>query len=325
MLARFFVGVSFAALLAGPLSAQSLDMTPTSDRILSDPTYLPLKGEFLGDSSYGYSHNSASFSDSTGAGIANSTRHLSTLRQSFAYGVTDDLTISISEGYGFSGATQTTTAAGVSNNSLSGWADPTIGVTYRLLDQRNNPASLDLIGHYSPDAFSAHPAGAGEDGSIARGGPQADFGLGIGRQTKAFTIRGSVTATYNGRINESIPVTGTSNSVAAFWVPSIGIQTQTRLTPRLSFDLAGSYNFNGSPVAVNGLTGIQHTENLGDYETIKTGLNYHFIPNRLVGSLNYTHAFHQDASITFPSNAALDFSRANSENNFGVSLLYTFK
>ena len=325
MLARFLIGVSFAALLAGPLSAQSLDMTPTSDRILSDPTYLPLKGEFQGESSFGYTHDTADYSDATGASLAHTTRHLNTIRQFFAYGITDDLTVSVSEAYGFSGATRTTTPSGVTDNSISGWVDPTIGLTYRLFDQRNNPASVDVIGHYSPDAFSAHTAGAGEDGSIARGGPEADIGLAIGHETKAFTIRGSVTATYNGRINQSNAITGTSNAVAAFWVPSIGIQTQTRLTQRLAFDLAGSYNFNGSPVAVNGLSGIQHVENLGDYEAIKTGLNYHFIPNKLVGSLTYTHTFHQGTNFTFPSSSSLDYSRSNSENNFGVALLYTFK
>jgi hypothetical protein len=325
MLARYFVGLSLATLLAAPLSAAAADMTPISDRILSDPTFLPLKGEFYGESSYDYTHDHTNYFDDTGAQISSISRRLNTLRQYFAFGITDQLSVNVSEAYGFSGQVRTTTAAGVTSNNLSGWEDPTIGVTYRLIDQRSNPMSLDVITHYSPDAFSAHTATSTSDGSIARGGPAADFGLAIGRETRAFTIRGSLTANYFGRSSTSNPLSAATTTVASYWVPSLGIQTQARLNDRLSLNVNGSYNFNGDPVVANSFSGLAHTENLGDYETIGAGLNYHFIPNKLVGSVNYTHVFRDHTSLVYPSDAALDETRTGSQDNVGVSLLYVFK
>ena len=161
--------------------------------------------------------------------------------------------------------------------------------------------------------------------SVTGGGPSADFGLAIGRETRAFTIRGSVTATYLGRSNLYNPVDGYTTAVAAYWTPSLGIQTQTRLTNRLSLNVDGSYTFNGTPAESNNYTGVPHTADLGDYQTISTALNYQFVPNRLVGSIVYSHTFYDQTNYIFPSDPTLDSSRARSQNSLGVALRYAFR
>ena len=105
---------------------------------------------------------------------------------------------------------------------MSGWEDPSIGLTYRLVDQKDQPFILDFLGHYSPDAFSSRAAINGEDATVARGGDEADFGLAIARETRFFTIRGSVTAyllryldgTDKFARNRGIATTG------SYWAPS---------------------------------------------------------------------------------------------------------
>jgi hypothetical protein len=52
MLTRSVIGLSLAATLMAPLAAAAQDFTPISDRILSDPLFLPLRGQFYGETSY---------------------------------------------------------------------------------------------------------------------------------------------------------------------------------------------------------------------------------------------------------------------------------
>ncbi|MGI9168730.1 MAG: hypothetical protein ACR2FH_00945 [Caulobacteraceae bacterium] len=323
MSARTLVWVSLAAAVALPLCAQAQDFTPTGDRILSDPTYLPLKGQFFGDSSYGYERGDIDIFDDTGTLSQSNRRTLNTVRQSFAYGVTDALSINAGIGYGFSGHNRQNTPDGVFTTNQSGWEDPTFGATFRLLDQRTHPVSLDVMGEYSPDAFQSRFASPTRDGTIARGGSEADFGVGLGHQTRFFTLRGVFFDRYFDNSSTFNPNTGGTSITRSYWVPTVGLETQTRFTDRLSANVGADYNFNGSPKVING-AGVEHTANLGDYQTVNVSLNYHFIPNVLVGSVNYHHIF-QDRSNEVFADPAMDFSRQRSADGVGAELRYVFK
>ncbi len=323
MTLRGIMYMSVAAAIAIPLYAQAQDFTPTGDRILSDPTYLPPQGQFVGDTSYGYERGDGDISD-PGGDRAATTRHTGNIvRQSFAYGVTDALSLNLGIGYGFSDQNRVTSANGTTTTNQSGWENPSLGATYRLLDQHNHPVSLDIMGEYSPDAFESRNATQTRDGTIARGGSEVDLGVGLGRETRFFTVRGVFFDKYFGDSTTDNPNVGGANATNAYWVPSVGIQTQARFTDRLSANVGADYNFNGSPRVVSA-AGVEHIAKLGDYQTVNVALNYHFIPNRLVGSVNYHHTF-QDRTNEVFADPALDFFRERSSDGVGAELRYVFK
>jgi hypothetical protein len=326
MLTRGLIGLCFAATLTIPLAVAAADFTPITDRILSDPTFLPLKGQFYGESSYDYSDGNSQNFKASGANLSSTRRTLDTIRQTFEYGVTDRLSINVSEAYGFSGSSRVTTPAAVAFSNASGWDDPTIGLTYRLIDQKEQPFLLDFLTHYSPDAFSSKASIDGEDATIARGGAEADFGLAIARETRFFTIRGSVTATYYGTSSEltASPARGVATT-GAYWAPSLGVQTQARLTDRLSANVNATYTFNGDPNVRNDVPDLFHRENIGNTANVGVSLNYHLIPNKLVGSVNYNHTFADHTDLDYPQDPVLDSYHWGSTNDVGVSLRYVFQ
>ena len=56
-----------AAAVAIPICALAQDFTPIGDRIVSDPAYLPLHGQFFGDTGYAYHRTNGPWFDATGA------------------------------------------------------------------------------------------------------------------------------------------------------------------------------------------------------------------------------------------------------------------
>jgi hypothetical protein len=325
MLTRSVIGLSLAIATAAPLSALAQDWTPISDRILSDPTFLPLQGQFYGETSYGYAQTNNGIFQESGANLDHVRHTLNTIRQTFSYGITDRLSVNVTEAYGFSGQDRVTSPSGVTSTGVSGFDDPSFGLTYRVLDQRTGPSSLDIFGDYAPDAFSSHGASPTQDASVAAGGPTADFGLALGRETRFFTIRGSFTATYSGSSTSTNVLTAGTTNTASYWIPTLGVQTQARFTDRLSANLNANYNFEGSPLVTNNVNGVQHVVNIGDNENVNVSLNYHFIPNKLVGSVNYGHTFYSHTDLTYAADPSFDVYRSGSNNTVGVALRYVFK
>jgi hypothetical protein len=326
MLTRSVTGLCLAATLMIPMAATAEDFTPISDRILSDPTFLPLRGQLYGESAYDYSDNQSQNFNASGANLTSTSRTLNTLRQTLAFGITDRLSFNVSEAYGFSGNSTITTPRAVISNNQSGWEDPTIGLAYRLVDQTNEPFILDFLGHYSPDAFSSRAAVNGEDATVARGGDEGDFGLAIARETRFFTLRGSVTAYHYDSSTEQTNSPGRGfATTGSYWAPSLGLQTQTRFTNRLSANVNADYTFNGSPTVRNNIPELFHTEDIGNTADVGVSLNYHLIPNKLVGSVNYVHTFRDHTNLTYPDDIALDGYRWGSQNDVGVSLRYVFR
>lgn len=322
MSSRYIVALALAAAVSMPVLAQAQDFTPTGDRILSDPTYLPLQGQFFGESGYGYERTNGNLFDSTGAQIATTRNTLNTIRQNFAYGLTDQLSINAGIAYGFDGhASQN----GLTGADRSGFDNPSFGATYRLLDQRNRPVSLDIFGEYAPDAFQARSATGTQDGTVALGGPEADFGVALGHETRFFTIRGAFTDRYVGNSSFLNATTGGSADTSSYWVPTLGVQTQTRFTNRLSANVGFDYNFEGNRNTVNTLTGEESTNHVGDTQAVNVSLNYHFVPNRLVGSIDYRHTFYGHSNDSFSADSTDDTSLTRSGDGVGATLRYVFK
>ncbi len=134
-----------------------------------------------------------------------------------------------------------------------------------------------------------------------------------------------MTASYNGSSTTNNTATGGTVVTSSYWAPSLSVQTQARFTNRLSANLSGAYNFEGSPVLTNNVTGLQHKQYIGDNQNINVALNYHFIPNTLVGTVSYNHTFYDHGRADYFTDPALDFSRTRSGDGVGVALRYVFK
>ena len=320
---RTLVLLTFSTALALAGAAQAQDFTAIGDRILSDPTYLPLQGQIYGQTDYGHAQTDGDLFDATGARTAATRDIVNTFGQTVAYGITNALSVRASLDYGF-GPDRRFTPTGETSSYRDGFDNPSFGATWRLLDQNAHPVSFDIIGDWAPDTFPSRAVSPTRDGTIASGGPTADFGFALGRETRVFTIRGAFMDRYVGGASTLDPANGASSFTPSYCVPSLGLQTQTRFTPRLSANLGYGYNFQGRAVADQTGTGVPFTNRIGDNQAVNVSLNYHFVPNRLVGSLGYEHMFYDDRNEAFADPTA-DVLQSRSADTFSATLRYVFR
>jgi hypothetical protein len=305
-----------------PQGGGSIDLTDT--RILSDPLYLPLKGQVYGATAYTLGMPKG---DNLKAGVntGSFTSSDNLIDQTFAYGLLNDLTIRVAQGYGINSRDSTSAATGdVTTGSASGFNDPTISATFRVLDQPRSPVILNLTASYSPDAFAAEASGGGSDGTIARGGQTAGISFALGRVTRSFTVAGTAASTHVGPQVTELLSNGTSSSSDAYWSYNLGLNTQTRFADRWSFDAGLAFATAGNYDVSNLETGNPHVYAPSSTRTLNLALNCHFRPNRLVGSVTYSYSSYSDATNTF-AKASLDTAVANHAGNVvGVRLIYLF-
>ncbi len=67
--------------------------------------------------------------------------------------------------------------------------DPDFGATWRIIDQRTAPVSVDLTGSYAPDIFQNRSAERLHTGTFATGGQSGSAQLAISRETQILTLR----------------------------------------------------------------------------------------------------------------------------------------
>lgn len=316
-----------AGFLALSTQAYAWDPTPDAARIVSDPLYLPLQSQLLGTTSYAYGTTTENVFDDTGARTSSNRIDLNEIDQALAYGVTDDLTLRLNWGYAPSRTvTRQLVPSGSDERSGSGWTDPDFGVTWRVLDQRDNPLTLDLRADYSPDAFPAKAANTDDDGTVARGGQMADLGATLGREMGDFTIAGTFDAKYLGSSKVLNQVSDEFTRTDALWNYTLGLDTQTRITDRFSINAGLGHTFANDADVVNETNGLEHIAQTGDSNDFNVALNYHFIPNTVVGSIRYQHNFYDATHNVFPAapvdnTAVLD----RNEDVVGVTLRYLIR
>jgi hypothetical protein len=310
--------------ISTPVFAQ--DMASDSTRIISDPLYLPLQGEFYGSTSYIYGSSSHDTFDASGAPIGKVNVSSNTLDQTFLYGITDDLAVHFNWGYDISrDASSHPVSGGDIKRDSSGWTDPEFGLIYRLMDQRDSPLTLDLRADYAPDAFPAKAATADNDGTVALGGQKANFGATIGHEGPMFTVAGTFDATWLGSRNVLNQVSGDQNREDSLWNYRLGLTSQTRLNDQFSINAGVGHTFTNNGVGFNNTTGIEHISTGGDYTDLNAALNYQFIPNTLVGSLSYQHNFYQNSRVLYPALPADNsYVRNKDADLVGVTMRYSF-
>ena len=314
-----------AAFACVPLasSAQTLDLTPYSGRVLSDPDYLPLAGQIYGTSSYAHGWIDGTTVNYLGVETSTFNFNTNTLAQMLAYGITDDLTVNAAIDYAPENYRAFHNLNGTSTYSrVSGFSDPSFGLTWRALDQQVFPVSVDLLGSYSPDWISARTATASQDGTVARGGQAGTLGAALGYETRSFTIRGAFNANFLGDSSTANSSTGGTIETAAHTTYELALDTQTRLGDLFSVDAGLAHTFDSGTSASNLPAGTLRISDPGNLTALQLALNYNFIPNALVVSATYAHDFYGNSRSLY-SNPIFDTqSRDRSGDVVGVKLYY---
>jgi hypothetical protein len=323
MRSKYFLGAA-AACVALSTQAFAQDMASDSTRIVSDPLYLPLQGQIYGASTYTYGSSSQDVFDSTGALANTSDTHLNALSQAVLYGITDDLAVSFDWGYDISRDTTRHIVGGSDvSRSSSGWINPDLGLTYRVMDQRENPLTLDLRANYAPDAFPAKAANPDEEGTVAQGGQMVDLGATLGHEGPMVTVAATFDAMWFGRRDVLNQTSGGLTQTDSLWNYRLGLATQTRLTDAISLNAGVGHTFTNTATVFNQTSGLEHFSYGGDVTDLDAALNYQFIPNTVVGSLEYQHNFYQNTRNLFPTSPTDNISiRNKDEDLIGVTLRY---
>ncbi len=313
-----------ASVICLSTSAFAQDATPDAARIISDPLYLPMQGQVYGATSYDW--GSTSLNTFNAAGAQTSTSHVTSndIGQQFQYGITDDFVLRLDWGYDTRATSRHLDPTGLVTRSSSGWTDPDFGITWRAVDQAaGGPFSFDLRADYSPDAFPARSANADESGTVGRGGQEADFGFTLGHETRDFTIAGLFDASWLDTRTVLNQNTGDNTLTDSQWNYRLGLTSQWRFSPVLSMNAGVGHTFSNSTQVFDDSNGLLHIAHGGDYTDLNVALNYHFIPNTVVGSIGYEHNFYQNTSNTFPTAPADNtFTRNRDEDVVGVTMRY---
>ena len=310
-----------------PFAAHAMDYSLVPDRIVSDPLYLPLQGQIFSETSYDWTSTSEDVFNSAGVKTESERINSNPFSQTFEYGLTDDLMLSGNIGYDPSVTTHLNPGGGASTDrTSSGWDDPTFGVVYRVLDQRFNPLTLDVGASYSPNVFSAEAASDTDDGTVARGGQAWDFGGTLGREMRDFTIAGSFNAEYQGSRGTLNETSGDSIASSSDWIYTLGLATQTRFSDQFSLNAGAGYTFAHNSNVVNEATLVEHENRAKGTPNLNAALNYHFIPNILVGSVTYEHDFGGGSDNIYAAIPTDNNSVSNkSEDVVGVRLRYVLQ
>jgi hypothetical protein len=317
---KFMIG---AAALLFPLQASALDFTPDATRILTDPNYLPLTGQIYGFTGYSHTWTDQDTFNYLGAQTASVHINADAIDQYLAYGITDDFTLQADMRYEPDATRKVDLVGGTAQTyDSSGFSDPTFGATYRVLDQAANPVNLDLFATYTPDLIDAKVATADESGSLSSGGQAGSVGAAIGQEMRDFSIRGSMSAVFNGSRkaidladNSAVRTDAVTNYVAS-------LQTQTRLTDRFSVNAGFTYTFDNNQNVTNTANGITHVSAPGDIASLGLALNYHLVPNTAVIGLTYGYDSYSDGKNTFAVPTQDTQIKNKSDNVVGVRLSY---
>jgi len=321
-----------AALAVVPFQAYALDFTPDPSRVLTDPAYLPLRGQVGGVTGYTYTNTKGHSYDSAGVQSNSSTVKANNESQTVFYGITDAVSVSVSDAYAQrTRETDPVSGVGITTAKSNGFTNPAISGTVRVLDQKTNPVSLDVFGSYSPDAIDLKQATPTNDGTVSSGDYIASAGGALSYKMHDFTIYGSGSAVYSGDQTVTNQTTGltTKYGSSAHWDYVASLQTQTRFTNRFSVNAGVAETFKGNinDSYINGAgTFVQHTASPSDITTVNASLNYALLPNKLIASAVYAHDFYNGNSentyaITPASNTT---NRNQSSDRVGARLSYVF-
>ena len=215
--------------------------------------------------------------------------------------------------------------ASVAHFRALGADNPVFGATWRVIDQRAAPVSVDLTGSYQPDIFQSRASGALQTGTLAAGGQSGTAELAVSRETRALTLRAFGAFTYDGRRNELAVGETADLRSAAHPSYSVGLQTQLRLLPWLAIDSGvtaqQSVQFDRFDISRFGTTSdtIHPAGSISPY----AGLLVPLIDRHLVAEAQYQHHFIDNETVQFAGGVQTRAFHQES-NLFTARVLFAF-
>src|SRR5579871_11991 len=282
-LGRRFAQTAGALAMVGGVApyafAQSIDT-----RFVSDPLFLPLRGQFYGSTVYTLDQpHGMNFKADVNTGSFDASN--SDINQMVEYGLANRVAVRFAIGYATHSRDSTAAATGdVTTGNSSGFSDPSVSVTYRFLDQPRSPIILDMTAAYSPDVFASKSAGGGLDGTSGRGGQNTSLSFALGRVMRSFTAAGVLSTTYVGEQMTELLSNDTSLQSAAHWSYDASLETQTRFARRVSLNAGVGLTTTGNYVVSNAQKGTSHTYDGPSTLSVNLALNVQLRPNRVVAS-----------------------------------------
>lgn len=300
--------------------------SPIADRIISDPMYLPLQGQVYGTTAYTYTDGFHDSYNHLGANTSKNNNYGNTFTQSFAYGITDDVDVVLSDSYAFGDTDSDSLRTGATTTSNStGLTDPTLSLTYRYVDQRHNaPFSADLFASYSPDMLISRNAGGGHTGTEDSGRQTATFRTDIGREMQGLTLEGLAGATFYGQ-RDFVALSNNNNETdSPYWAYFLAADSQVRLTERFSINGNVRWNIQENEHGANNNSGLVWKLDNPNNIDFTAAMNYHLIPNRLVAQASYDNIMYSHTATEYSVPADNSEVKKQSSNVFGARMLYTF-
>jgi outer membrane protein OmpA-like peptidoglycan-associated protein len=356
---RFIISKTAAAGLFVQLAclapAKALDWQVDTARNLGAPGYLPYAGEIEGSFTYTYSASTYDFRNNFAPFPSDYDRSENNFLPQLTYGITDDIAVFATLGFGNSRnfehdtynrlvitPTKPQTGPGgipfqppplfsvvptptTGSYHALGANDPSFGATWRVIDQRTAPISLDISGSYAPDIFHAQVSQQDRNGSFASGGQSGSIEAAITHDSRFLTLRAYGTFGYDARRNLSTGYGTQDLRSAPHAVYSAGLQSEARLLPYLAvnagigasqamrFDQPILGTFGQTPVT------IKPSGTISPY----AGLVLPFIPQRLVGEFLYQHDFVNDETHDYPY-GQIDRYFKQGGNEYIARVLVTF-
>ena len=278
--------VWLAVLAMAPAAAHAFDLTPDTTRILSDPAFLPLKGQLSGETTYSYLDLSEDRVLPNGVTSPHVSGRRDSVGQSLSFGLTDRFSVNASMNYAEQ-RDKDTYPFGIFDFYSAGFNNPTIGATYRAIEQGATPVSIDISANYSPDVFAARAASTSRGGTVASGGQSEGVTIAASREMKSLTLQLSAGATYFGDRKMAETADNSTMTVGANWNYRVNLLTQTRLTERLFVNAGAGYSSQTDTTASDPFEGISNTNSFNPTLTTYIAPGYQVIPNRLVLSVEY--------------------------------------
>jgi hypothetical protein len=313
------LGAAALSLVSFAVPASAQEYAPSIPfRLLSDPAYLPMQGQWYGSTGFDISESHADAYDSAGARTATRKGWEDEFTQELEYGITNDIAVRVSDSYApYDKHKDAFAAGGFSDSGRSGFHDPSVGVTWRVIDQANrNPLNLDLLADYKANLIDART------NNVAEGGQSGEFGAALSKVMPGFTVYGKAVADWYGTQSQFNPATSDFVREESYWDYLVDLDTQTRLNDLFSIDAGIGYVFANNARVANFTSGVNHIAEPGDGLKLNAALNYQVVPNTLVASLTYDYRRDNTGQQIYALPASDTFLRNHDDNQFGVKLDY---
>jgi hypothetical protein len=144
------------------------------------------------------------------------------------YGITDLLSVTVTEGFLFHDMSQSEHNGNLNTNSQGGFADPTLALNYRYAGALTGNFFADLVATYSPSFGTADTASFPGGGNDLRGGSSYELG------TVAYWVVGQSSETSLGA---DVTLTGSTDSTADTTASNVTKDSY------YNFDVHGDYRY----------------------------------------------------------------------------------